>query len=200
MVDILRSSNEFMKTLGRLNIRWGFPFLVIVFVTACGHSPVSIEDSTALHLDQVSARVAEVAAKADIPIDSSGTVTAAHSEGGTAVFMPAPHEDGRLVGWLDLPPANPCAARVTPGYYLIEPRLTKTKANLTLREIEGAGELDNLMSDLERKDDDETPHPTLVRIALGPEHFSVSGWHKCSDGIGCCRWVLTLDESTPGCN
>jgi hypothetical protein len=200
MMDMLRSSNEVGKTFGRLSVKWGFFFLFIAVAAACGHSPVSIEDSTRLHLDQVSTRVAEVATKAGIPIDSRGAVTAAHSEGGTAVFVPAPHEDGRIVGWIDLPPTNPCAARITQGYYLIEPHLTKTKANLTLRGIETSSGIDTFMSNLKRKDDDEMPHPTLVRISLGPEHFSVSGWHKCSDGLGCCRWALTLDESTPGCN
>lgn len=189
-----------MKALGQLNFWRSFPVLVILSITACVRSPSSIEDSAAKHLKQVSTRIAEVAAKAGIPIDSSGTVIAVHSEAGSAAFVPAPHEDGRLVGWLDLPPTNPCAARITPGYYVIEPRLSKTEASLMLREIEGASGLSNLISDLERKDDDETLHPTLVRAAIGPEHFSVMGWHKCSDGIGCCRWVLTLDNTTPGCN
>ena len=173
------------------------PILFLAGVAACGRPPDSIEDSMALHLDQVSTRVAEVATRAGIPVDRSGTVTAARSDGG-AVFVPSPHDDGRLIGWLDLPPANPCAARLTPGYYVVEPRLTETEAFLTLREIDGPGRLEGLRSDLERNDDDDALHPG--RIELGPEHFSSWGWVKCSDGIDCCRWVLTLDASTPGCN
>lgn len=174
--------------------------VIFLLISACGQPQESIEDSTARHLDRVSTRVAEVATRAGIPVDRSEALTAAHSDG-TAVFLPSTHEDGRLVGWLDLPATNPCAAHLTPGYYVVEPRLTETEVSLTLREIGGSSGLEGLRSNLERQvDDDELHPPTLVRIALGPEHFSSWGWVKCSDGIGCCRWVLTLDASTPSCN
>lgn len=173
--------------------------LGFVLVAACGTVTKSIEDSAALHLDQVSTRVAEVATREGIPVDRSETVATARSDGGVVVLVPAPHEDGRLVAWLELPPTNPCSARLTPGYYVIEPRLTDTEAFLSLREINGSGGLEGLRSDLERDEFDDAQHPALIAVALAGEYFSSWGWHKCSDGIGCCRWVLTLDASTPGC-
>lgn len=191
---------DFSNASGRLDCRWPITIFVIVCAAACGQAPDSIEDNTALFVDQVSTRVAEVAARENIPIDLSGTIAAVHGEGGAAVFVPTPHDDGRLVGWLDLPRSNPCATVLTPGYYVVEPRFTDSEAFLTIREIDGSGRLDDLSSTLERRADDEELHPSLLRIAFGAEHFSSWGWVKCSDGIGCCRWVLTLDASTPGCN
>jgi hypothetical protein len=179
---------------------WIIPILALPFMAACERPQVSIEDSTGRYLDQVVTRVAEVATREGIPVIPSEALTAAHSEG-AAVFLPSTHEDGRLVGWLDLPATNPCAAHLTPGYYVVEPRLMETEVLLTLREIGGSSGLEGLRSDVEREVNDDDLHPpTLVRIALGPEHFSSWGWHKCSDGIGCCRWALTLDASTPGCS
>ena len=76
---------------------------------------------------------------------------------------------------------------------------TVTEPILTLRKLSEGVKLKNLVSRLEKKDGDNRVHSTQVRVAIGPEHFSLSSWHRCSDVIGCCRYALTLDESTPGC-
>lgn len=191
---------NFSNATDRQYCRWPIIIFAIFCATACGRVPGSIEDSTTLFVDQVSTRVAEVAAREDIPVDLSGTIAAVHGEGGAAVFVPTPHDDGRIVGWLDLPRSNPCAKVLTQGYYVVEPRFTDSEAFLTIRGIDGSSRLDGLSSTLERRADDEELHPSLLRIAFGAEYFSGWGWVKCSDGIGCCRWVLTLNASTPGCN
>lgn len=174
--------------------------LIVGCVAACGTPAPSVENSVALHLDQVSARVAEVAAEAGIPVERGAVVSTARGDGGAAVFLPSAHEDGRLVGWLQLPPANPCAARLPAGFYAVDVRLTAEEAFLTLREIDGSARLADLRSNLERFDDEDAPSTALARIALDPEQFLLGSWVKCSDGVGCCRWVLTLDSSTPGCS
>ncbi len=174
------------------------PIFTIVCVAACSNHTASIDRSTAHYLDRVSMNVADVSTRFSISVDRGSTVAAARSDGGAAVFTPSLADHGGFVGWLDLPKAHACAARLPAAYYVLDARVTATEAFLTLREVDGAARLEDLRFAVERIDDD-TPVAAMARIAFGPERFLLGRWFRCSDGVGHCGWALTLDAATPGC-
>ena len=179
-------------------------FLRTAFALSCaftigGCADLATRSSSELgvsFIDGIGADLSGVARGAGrTPIEGS-VVGAVRGEGGIAALLPT--DDGGFVLWLDLPPANACAAALPSGYYIGDVRTEGYTATLDFRGVDRATGLDELTSEIERIAGTAPPQP-MAEISFGPDRLALGRWFECSTGTGHCAYALTLNASTRGC-